>query len=354
MNLKSNFKIGKILVGTNHKCLIIAEISANHNNNFKTIKKLIDSAKKNGADIVKIQTYTADTLTINSDRKDFQIKKKNPWSKNKNLWNLYKKAETSKKLTSKIFKYSRSVGMEIFSSPFDISAVDFLEKIKCPAYKIASPEICHIPLIERVAKTKKPIIISLGLANLKDIHLALKTIKKIGNNKVILLQCVSSYPAPIHEQNIKSINQIKKKYKTLIGLSDHTKGFIAALSAVAVGGNVIEKHFNLSKNKSVDSFFSSTEKEFKIMVDNIRLIEATLGNGEIKISKSSKENFNSRRSIYVSKEIKKNELITEQNIKIVRPNYGLHPKFYQFVLNKRSNVNLKVGDRFKLKYVKKR
>jgi pseudaminic acid synthase len=354
MNLKKNFKIGSKSVGEDHKSLIIAEISANHNNDFKIIKKLISSAKKNGADIIKIQTYTADTLTIKSNRKDFQIKKKNPWSQNKNLWNLYKKAETSEELTSKIFQYSRSIGMEIFSSPFDISAVDFLEKIKCPAYKIASPEICHIPLIERVAKTKKPIIISLGLAEMKDIDLALRTIKKIGNNKITLLQCVSSYPAPINEQNIKSISEIKKKYKTLTGLSDHTKGFIAAVSAIAMGANVIEKHFNLSKNKSVDSFFSSTEKEFKIMVDNIRLAEASLGNGKIEVSKSSKDNFNSRRSIYVSKDIAINEIINKNNIKIVRPGHGLHPQFYKYVLYKKSNTNLKVGDRFKLKYVKKK
>ena len=354
MNFKKNFKIGNKFVGEKSKCLIIAEISANHNNNFKTIKKLINSAKKNGADIIKIQTYTADTLTIKSEKKDFQIKKKNPWNKNKNLWNLYKKAETSKKLTSKIFKYSRSIGMEIFSSPFDIDAVDFLEKINCPAYKIASPEINHIPLIERVAKTKKPIILSLGLAKKKDIYLALKTIKKIGNNKVIMLQCVSSYPAPINEQNIKFINEIKNKYKTLSGLSDHTKGFIASVSAVVTGAKVIEKHFNLSKNKSVDSFFSSTEKEFKIMVKNIRLAEASLGSSKVEISKSSRENFNSRRSIYVSKNILKNEIINEQNIKIVRPNYGLHPKFYKYVLNKKSNTKLKIGDRFKLKYVQKK
>tara|TARA_B110000211_G_scaffold177480_1_gene200627 strand:- start:358 stop:1419 length:1062 start_codon:yes stop_codon:yes gene_type:complete len=353
MNLKINFKIGNNFVGENNKSLIIAEISANHNNNFKTIKKLISSAKKNGADIIKIQTYTADTLTIKSNKKDFRIKKKNPWSKNKNLWNLYKKAETSKELTLKIFQYSRSIGMEIFSSPFDIGAVDFLEKIKCPAYKIASPEITHIPLIERIAKTKKPIIISLGLADLNDIDLALKTIRKIGNNKIILLQCVSCYPAPINEQNIKSIREITKKYKTLSGLSDHTKGFISAVSAVVMGAKVIEKHFNLSKNKSVDSFFSTNEKEFKIMVDNIRLAESCLGSGKIEISKSSKDNFNSRRSIYVSNDIIKNETITKKNIKIVRPNYGLHPKFYKFVLNKKSNVNLKIGDRFKLKYVKK-
>ena len=349
-----NFKIGNRLVGEDSKSLIIAEISANHNNEFKTIKKLINAAKTNGADIIKIQTYTADTLTIKSNKKDFQIKKKNPWSHNKNLWNLYKKAETSQKLTSKIFQYSRSVGMEIFSSPFDIGAVDFLEKLKCPAYKIASPEINHIPLIERVAKTKKPIIISLGLAKKNDINLALKTIRKIGNNKITLLQCVSSYPAPIDEQNIKSISKIKKKYKTLSGLSDHTKGFISAVSAVVMGAKVIEKHFNLSKNKSVDSFFSSNEKEFKMMVDNIRLAEATLGNGKIEISKSSKDNFNSRRSIYVSKDIAKNEIITENNIKIVRPNHGLHPKFYKYVLNKKSNTKLKIGDRFKLKYVQKK
>ena len=354
MDPKNNFKIGKKIIGEENKCLIIAEISANHNNNFDTIKRLINSAKESGADIIKIQTYTADTLTIKSDKKDFQIKKRNPWSKNKNLWNLYKKAETSEKLTTKIFKYTRSIGMEIFSSPFDIGAVDFLEKINCPAYKIASPEINHIPLIERVARTQKPIILSLGLASIGDIDLALKTIKKTGNNKIVLLQCVSSYPAPITEQNIKSINEIQKKYKTICGLSDHTKGFIASTAAVAIGAKVIEKHFNLTNNKSVDSFFSTTEKEFKIMTDNIRLTEATLGNGKIEISKSSKDNFSSRRSIYVSKNIEKGEVINEYNIKIVRPNHGLHPKFYKHVLNKKSNTNLKIGDRFKLKYVKKK
>tara|TARA_Y100000588_G_C14259534_1_gene927013 strand:- start:1337 stop:2401 length:1065 start_codon:yes stop_codon:yes gene_type:complete len=354
MYFKKNFKIGSKFIGEDHKCLIVAEISANHNNDFKTIKKLINSAKKNGADLIKIQTYTADTLTIKSNKKDFLIKKKNPWNKNKNLWNLYKKAETSKKLTFKIFKYSRSIGMNVFSSPFDIDAVNFLEKLNCPAYKIASPEINHIPLIERVAATKKPIILSLGLANKSDINLALKTIRKKGNNKTILLQCVSSYPAQIEEQNIRSINEIKKNYKTLCGLSDHTKGFIAPVSALVAGAKLIEKHFNLSNNKSVDSFFSSTEKEFKIMCDNIRLAEASLGTGKIEISKSSKSNFNSRRSIYVSKNIAKGESITASNIKIVRPNFGLHPKFYKFVLNKRSNTNLKVGDRFKLKYVKKK
>ncbi len=354
MKFKKNFNIGKKFVGEGQRCLVIAEISANHNNNFSLIKKLINSAKKNGADLIKIQTYTANSLTINSDKKDFRIKKKNPWNKNKNLWNLYKKAETSDNLTLKTFKYARSVGMEIFSSPFDINAVNFLEKINCPAYKIASPEISHIPLIERVAKTKKPIILSLGLSSKEDIHLALKTIKKTGNTKVIMLQCVSAYPAPIEQQNVRAIKEIKKKFKVIGGLSDHTLGYVASTTAVAIGAKVIEKHFNLSKNKSVDSFFSSTEDEFQTMVKNIRLTEASLGDGKIKISRSSKENYNSRRSIYVSKKIEKNEIITKNNIKIIRPNFGLHPKYYNFVLNKVSNKKLSVGDRFKLKYVKKR
>ena len=353
MNTNKNFKIGSKIIGDKHRCLIVAEISANHNNNFNTVKKLINSAKKSGADLIKIQTYTADTLTIKSNRKDFQIKKKNPWSKSKNFWTLYNKAETSKELTAKIFRYSRSIGIEIFSSPFDINAVDFLEKLNCPAYKIPSPEITHIPMIERVAKTKKPIILSLGLSNVEDIELALKTIKKNGNNKIILLQCVSSYPAPINEQNIKSILEIKKKFKTLSGLSDHTKGYVAPVSAVVMGAKLIEKHFNILNNKTVDSFFSSNEKEFKKMSENIRLAEASLGNGKIEISKSSKENYNTRRSIYVSKNISNGDTISEKNIKIVRPGHGLHPKFYNYVLNKKSNANLKIGDRFKLKYVKK-
>ena len=348
------FKIGSKIVGNDYKCLIIAEISANHNNDLVTFKKLVKAAKNNGADLIKIQTYTADTLTINSKKKDFLIKKKNPWSKKKYLWNLYKEAQTPIELTSKIFKYSKKIGVEIFSAPFDIEAVNVLEKLKCPAYKIASAEINHIPLIEKVAATKKPIILSLGLASYYDIKLALDTIRKKGNNKVILLQCVSSYPAPINEQNLKSIPQIKKKFKTLTGLSDHTKGYIAPMVAVSLGAKIIEKHFNLSNNKSVDSFFSTNEKEFKKMTQNIRLTEESFGSGMIKISKSSSNNLNSKRSIYVAKNIKKNEIITKENIKIVRPSFGLHPKFYKYVLNKKSIKNLKKGERFKLQYVKKK
>tara|TARA_Y100000590_G_scaffold450882_1_gene591273 strand:- start:40 stop:1104 length:1065 start_codon:yes stop_codon:yes gene_type:complete len=353
MIFKKNFKIGNKHIGENHRCLVVAEISANHNQNIDIIKKLINAAKRSGVDFIKIQTYTADTLTIKSKRRDFLIKKNNSWAKDKYLWKLYKKAETTKSLTTKIFKYCKSIGMGVFSSPFDVNAVDFLEKLNCPAYKIASPEITHIPLIERVAQTKKPIILSLGLANENDIDLALKTIRKNNNNKVVLLNCVASYPAPLDEQNIKSIKEINKKYKTITGLSDHTLGFIAPIVAIAMGAKVIEKHFNIKNNKSIDSFFSTNDNDFKIMIKNIRLAESCIGNGKIQISKSSKENLNTRRSIYVSKIIKKGDILNNQNIRVIRPGYGLHPKNYKKILNKKSKRDLKIGDRLKLKHVSK-
>jgi len=348
---KKKFKIGTKLISEKSKTFVIAEISANHNNNFNKIRKLIKSAKKNGADFVKIQTYTPETLTLKSKKKDFKIKKDNAWSKSKFLWNLYQKSQTSLNLTKKIFEYCKKINVEVFSTPFDEETVDYLETLNSPIYKIASPEINHIPLIEKVAKTGKPIILSLGLATPKDIQLALKTIKNCNNRKVILLQCVASYPAPIEEQNIKSINKIKKKYGVLSGLSDHSVGYIAPVVAAVSGANIIEKHFNLLNNKSVDSFFSTNEKEFKVMVDSIRLAENSLGSGKIQISNSSKKNLNSKRSIYVSKKIKRGQKITNKNVKVIRPGLGLHPKFYKFILGKKSKVNLSTGDRFKLKYV---
>ena len=352
--MTKKFKIGNKKIGENENCLIVAEISANHNKNYNIIKKLINSANKNGADLIKIQTYTAETLTINSKKKDFLISKKNSWNSSHHLWKLYKKAETSNELTKKIFSYCKSKKINVFSSPFDLQAVDFLEKLNCPAYKIASPEITHIPLIKKVARTKKPIILSLGLAEKKDIELALSTIRKEKNSKIILLQCVSSYPASISEQNLRSINYISNKYKCISGLSDHTLGYVAPMTAVALGAKMIEKHFNIKNNKSIDSFFSTNEREFSLMVKNIRLVEKSLGDGKIKISKSSKKNINSRRSIYVSDDIKKNSIITTNNVKIIRPGYGLHPKFFNLILNKKSTKSLKKGDRFKIEYIKKK
>ena len=212
--------------------------------------------------------------------------------------------------------------------------MNFLEGLKCPAYKIASPEITHIPLIERVAKTKKPIILSLGLAKVKDIKLALRVIKKFNNNKVVLLKCVSDYPSLLEDQNLKSILEIKKKFKILTGFSDHTLGFLAPVTSVAIGAKVLEKHFNIKNNKSIDSFFSTDNEQFQEMVQNIRLSESALGNDKININHKLIKNFNSRRSIYVSRNILKGEIFTEKNIKVVRPGYGLHPKYYKNILKK--------------------
>ena len=255
------FKIGKYSLSDKDPAFIVAELSGNHGGSLKRAFKLIKLAKKAGANAVKLQTYKADTITLKSKKKDFKINTNSPWSKFNNYWDLYNYAHTPWSWHKKLFRFARKVGIEIFSSPFDESAVDLLEKLKCPAYKIASPEINHIPLLERVAKTKKPIILSTGLANLKDINLALKTLKKNGCTKIAILKCVSSYPAPIKEQNLKVIPDIKKRFKVLSGLSDHTIGNVSALASIVMGGSIVEKHFNVDdKRKTVDSFFHQTQK----------------------------------------------------------------------------------------------
>ncbi len=346
------FKIGKKIVGNKNHCFIVAEMSGNHSGNFNKAVNIIKLAKKAGADAIKLQTYTPETITLKSNKKDFIIKSNSPWKKKKTYWNLYKKAQTPWYWHPKLFKIAKKIGIEIFSSPFDETAVDFLESLNCPAYKIASPEINHIPLITKIAKTKKPIILSTGLSYKKDISLALKTIKKF-NNKVIILKCTSSYPATPDELNLSTIPNIKKKFKVLSGFSDHTKDDIAALTSVALGANLIEKHFKIKNSKSVDDFFSMDQNEFKLMIKKIRILERSLGKISYNPSKIAKvKHFSGRRSIYVSNYIKKNEKITKKNIKVIRPNFGLHPKYYYDMIGKKAKKNLSVGTRFKLNYVK--
>jgi pseudaminic acid synthase len=348
------FKIGKVLIGSNQRCAIVAELSGNHGGDFKRIKKLITEAKKSGADLIKLQTYTPDTITLNSDKKDFQITKKTPWKKNKNLWSLYNKAQTPRLWHKEIFKLCKKINIDVFSSPFDEEAVDMLEDLNCPAYKIASAEITHIPLIEKIAKTKKPVILSIGLANLPDINLAIKTLKKNGSKHICILQCVSSYPSPLNEQNLSLIPLIKKKFGLVSGLSDHTTGITTALTSVALGASIIEKHFKLDdRRKTVDSFFSLGGLGFKEMIKEIRNVESAIGNAKFQVSKSSKKNLNSRRSIYISGKIKKGEKITLKNIKVVRPSFGLHPKYFKKVLGKKINKTLNLGDRLKLEHISK-
>jgi pseudaminic acid synthase len=347
------FKIGKFDF-KKKKTFIVAEISSNHNKSYSRAVNLIKKAKKIGVDAVKLQTYTADTITLKSNRKDFSLDhiKDSSWKKYKNFYSIYNHGSTPWKWHKKLFRLAKKLKIEIFSSPFDETAVTMLENLNCVAYKVASPEINHIPLLIKIAKTKKPVILSTGLAKISDIDLAIKTLKKNGSNKIFILKCNSSYPAPLEESNLRNIPYLRKKYNLPIGLSDHSKGNTAAISAVTLGACIIEKHFNLGdKKKTLDSFFSLDEKDFELMVDKIRETEKVLGEHEYSISKSSIKNLKARRSIYVSKNIKKNEKISKSNVKVVRPGLSLHPKYYNKIIGKKVKKNLKIGDRLKLNYL---
>ena len=360
VNLQKNsqnnfFKIGNKIV-SNSKVFIVAEISANHNNSYLRAKNLIIKAKKCGADAVKLQTFTPDTITLDSNNKDFRLnhlKSNKDWKKYKNFYQMYKYASMPWEWQKKLFKLAKKIKIEIFSSPFDETAVDFLESINCSAYKIASAEINHIPLIEKIAKLKKPVIFSTGLAKENEIKTIINIFKKNKNNKIIILKCNSSYPAKIQESDLRNIEYLKKRFKLPVGLSDHTIGNTAAISAVSLGACMIEKHFNLDdKKKTIDSFFSSSEKEFKQMVKNIRDTEEALGVYKYQMSKSSYINLKSKRSIYVCKNIKKGDKFSNLNIKVVRPSMGLHPKYYKKIIGKKVNKNLFAGQRVKLEYIK--
>ena len=346
--IKLNYK--KIQKG---RCFVVSEISANHSGNFSKLKLLIDKLSKAGVDAIKIQAYEAKTITIESSRKDFKISNKNAWAKYKTLYELYKKAETPFSWYKKIFDYCKKKKIIIFASVFDKSSLDLLEKLKCPAYKIASPEITDIPLISAVAKTKKPIIISNGLANIKDLNLAVKTVKKEKNKNLILLQCTSSYPTPLNEVNLKTMTALEIKYKCLSGFSDHTLGTATSIHAASIGACMIEKHVGLKKNNSVDSFFSINDTEFKEMIKIIRQNEISSGKINFNISQSSKKNLNGRRSLYITENIKKGQKFSEKNIRSIRPSFGIHPKFLNNFLKKYSNKNLKKGTRLSWKYIKK-
>lgn len=348
-----NIKIGKKIIGDKKKCLVVAEISANHDSKLSNAIKLIKLAAQAGADAVKIQTYKPETITLNSFKKDFLINKNSPWSSKKNFWNLYKKGHTPWEWHKKLFSEAKKNKIEIFSSPFDESAVDLLEKLGCKAYKIASPEITHIPLITKVAKTGKPIIISTGLSNLNELNNTIKTIRKCGNNKIVILKCTSAYPAPNLELNLKTIKNIEEKFKVHVGFSDHSIGNIAAITAVAVGAKVVEKHFKIKNNKTIDSFFSADKNDFLDLIKSIREVEKSLGKVYYNVTKSANKHLVGRRSIYTSSKISKGDTFTRNNIKVVRPCYGLNPKYFSYVLGKKSNRNLSAATRLKLSYIKK-
>ncbi len=316
------------------KPYLIAEISANHCGDIKIAKKLIKCAKVNGADAVKIQTYTANTMTVNSNKKYFKIKK-GLW-KGYNLWKLYDEAHTPLKWHKKLFDYSKNLGIKIFSTPFDESAVDFLEKLKCPMYKVASFEMTDIPLIKRIASTKKPMIISTGMASLNEIRKTFYTAKKYGAKEITLLYCVSSYPAKDEEFNLNNIQILKKEFKCTVGFSDHSKNNRIGLAAIAAGAEVIEKHIALkNQKKGLDIKFSIKGNEIKKFKEQINETYKYLGKDFFYRNSSENKSKIFRRSIFSIKDIKKGEKFNTKNIKRIRPGFGLEPIYYEKLLKKK-------------------
>lgn len=331
---------------------IVAELSANHNQNLNTALETIKAAKEAGADAIKLQTYTPDTLTLKSDKKDFIIDNNSIWDK-MSYYDLYDKAYTPWEWHDELFNFAKEIGLICFSTPFDKSSVDFLENLKNPIYKVASFEITDIPLIKYIASKGKPIIFSTGVSTSNDIKLAIETARNEGNNQICLLKCTSSYPAPLEESNLIMIKDFKKKFKVITGLSDHTLGIISPIIATSLGARIIEKHFIIDKTiDSPDSSFSLNKGEFKEMVDGIRKTEKALGEVNYKLTKTQKKGKNFSRSLYVCKDVKKGEIVSENNIRSVRPGFGLHPKFYFKVLGKKFTKNLYYGDRLLIENIK--
>lgn len=344
----SNFNIGK-----DSTVFIIAELSANHNGSLETAIETIRAAKRTGADAIKLQTYTADTMTLDVRAPDFMLSQGTIWD-GKYLHDLYKEAYTPWEWHEQLFKVAKEEGLICFSSPFDPTAVELLESLNAPAYKIASFEITDIPLIELVASKGKPVIISTGIAGLEDIELALDACKRMGNNDVALLKCTSSYPAPIEEANMVMVKDLAERYGVISGLSDHTMGNTVPVVATCFGARIIEKHFILDKSiGGPDASFSMDEKEFTEMVKAVREAEKAIGKVDYTLTEKQKKGREFSRSLYVVEDIKEGEAVTRKNVRPIRPGYGLHPKFYIGILGKSFVQDLKKGTALKSEYTKK-
>ena len=326
------------------KTFIIAELSANHHGSTKVALDSIRAAKAAGADAIKIQTYTADTLTLNCDKPDFRLGK-GLWE-GETFYTLYQKAYTPWEWHEEIFRVAKDEGLICFSTPFDKTAVDLLETLDTPIYKIASFEITDIPLIQYIASKHKPVILSTGIAMEEDMQLALDTLRGGGCTDITLLKCTSAYPAPIEDANLLTIPDMKQRFGVKVGLSDHTEGYTVPMAAVALGAEVVEKHFIIDRSiGGPDSAFSMEADEFKLREENSRKVEAAIGSVKYPTDPSKIKGREFCRSLYVAKDIKAGEVITKENVRSVRPGYGLHPKYLSELLGRRVKCDLKVGDR---------
>lgn len=332
------------------KAFVVAELSANHGHKLEVALESVRAAKEAGADAVKIQTYTADTITLNCDADDFKVKG-TLWD-GRTLYDLYKEAYTPWEWHQAIFDEAKKCGLICFSTPFDKTAVDFLEDLGNPIMKIASFEITDTPLIEYAAKKGKPMVISTGIAMPEDIELAVKTCMDAGNNDITLLKCTSSYPAPIEDANLMTMVDMKQRYGVKVGLSDHTMGYDVAVAAVALGATLVEKHFILDRSiGGPDAAFSMEIGEFAAMVKTIRNVEKAIGEVVYPTDPSKIKGREFSRSLYVAKDIKAGETFTEKNVRSVRPGFGEHPKHLSEVIGRKAARNLEKGERFNLDMV---
>lgn len=343
-------QIGKHEISRDSRAFIIAELSANHNGSLETAIETVRAAKRAGADAIKLQTYTADTITIDSRKEDFIIKG-TIWE-GRNLHDLYSEAYTPWEWHGRLMEVAKEEGLECFSSPFDPTAVEFLEGLNVPAYKVASFEITDIPLIELIASKGKPVIISTGIATEEDIEWALEACHRMGNTEIALLKCTSSYPAPIEEANLVMIRDFAERYGVIVGLSDHTMGSTAPIVSVCMGAKIIEKHFILDRSiGGPDASFSMNEVEFTDMVNAVREAEKALGVVDYRLTEKQQKGKDFSRSLYVVADVEEGEVFTEKNIRSIRPGYGMHPRFYREILGKKAKHRMEGGDRLSLEDV---
>jgi pseudaminic acid synthase len=338
-----SFEIDNYSIDAKSPVFIIAELSANHNGSLDNAMATIKAAKRAGADAIKLQTYTADTITLNARTDDFRLKQGTIWD-GKYLYDLYQEAYTPWEWHQQLFDAAKAEGLICFSSPFDPTSVDLLEGLNAPAYKIASFEITDIPLIELVASKGKPVIISTGIARQEDIELALAACKRMGNDNIALLKCTSSYPAPIEEANMVMVKDLSERYDVISGLSDHTIGSTVPVVATCFGAKIIEKHFILDRSiGGPDASFSMNEEEFTAMVKAVREAEKAIGIVDYTLTEKQEKGREFSRSLYISKDIKEGELFTGENVRSVRPGYGLHPRYYSEILGKVAKKDIVMG-----------
>ncbi len=341
--MEKKIRIGNHVISEDSPAFVVAEMSANHNMDYGRAVAILEAAREAGADAVKIQTYTADTITLNCDDPCFQITQGTLWD-GTTLYKLYQTAYTPWEWQPKLMEKARELGLEFFSSPFDLSSVDFLEEMGVPAYKVASFEITDIPLLKKIARTGKPVIIATGIARLADIELALETCRQEGNEKVILLKCTSSYPAPYEDINLRTIPSMRDTFDCLTGLSDHSMGSAVAGAAVALGARMVEKHLTLRRaDGGADAAFSMEPAEFAGMVDDIRKIELALGKVTYDLTPKQAREREHSRSLFVARDMKAGEVFTPENLRSVRPANGLHTKYYEELLGKRIARDAKLG-----------